>query len=316
MNKNLGKIRKVDLREIFKDEARDFTPWLEKNIDQLSEVVGIEISDIKKEQEVGNFNGDLVGIEVNSEYKVIIENQLEPTNHDHLGKLVTYASGIGAKYVIWIAKKIREEHQQAIEWLNEIAENDISFFGVEITAISIDESKPAVNFKLIVEPNAWTREVKQKTEQIDERHRKYLQFFARLVSEYEKIKPEWSHLTARPYSWLAFGAGIAGFRFVWAFRGNNQFDVELYIDTGDKDETKSYFAELKRFQPEVDKQITNLKWEELSDKRASRIAAYYKMPNSVKNLNEKQIEELISWAIQQMNLFKKVFPQYIQRIGD
>jgi hypothetical protein len=316
MPKNLGTIKKVHLRDVFTNEASEFTPWLEKNINKLSEIMGIEIEEVQKEKGVGDFNADLIGVEANSGDKIIIENQIEQTDHDHLGKLITYASGVEAKYVIWIAKKIREEHQKALEWLNENTRNNLSFFGVEIEAISIDDSKPALNFKLVIEPNTWGREVKQSIEQIDERHKKYLQFYTRLISEYEKIKPEWSHLTPRPDSWLGFGAGKAGFNFNWSFRSNNKFNVELYIDTKDKDEIKMYFNELKKFSEIIDKKITGLLWEELPDKRASRIAIYYQMPTAAKNMDDKQMDDLISWAIEKMDLFKKIFPEYIQKLNN
>lgn len=313
MKKNLGKIKKVDLRQVFQNEASDFTPWLKNNIDELSEAIGIEIIDVKREGGVGSFSCDLIGAEANSEDKVIIENQLAQTDHVHLGQIIAYASGVGAKYVVWVAKKIREEHQKALEWLNENA-NEISFFGVEVAAIVIDESKPAVSFRLVIEPNTWSKEVKQATEQIDERHQKYLQFFTRLVAEYEKSKPEWGHLTARPDSWLSFGAGKAGFNFVWAFRGDNRLDIELYIDTKDKDEVKVYFGELKQYQQEIDSKIMGLSWEELPDRRASRIAVYKKMPMPIKKLTDEQINELIQWAISQMDTFKKIFPEYINKL--
>mgnify|MGYP001614613566 CR=1 FL=1 len=313
MKKNLGKIKQIDLRGVFPNEATDFTPWLESNIDQLSEAIGIEIIDLKREGSVGNFSCDLIGTEANSEDKIIIENQFNQTNHDHLGKIITYASGVGAKYVIWIAEKIREEHQKALEWLNENA-SDVSFFGVEVAAITIDESKPALSFKSVIEPNSWGKEVKKAAEQIDERHKKYLQFFTRLVSEYERIKPDWGHLTARPSSWLAFGAGKAGFRFTWAFRGDNRFGAELYIDTKDKDEVKAYFGELYQYKDEINKNFKDLHWEELPEKRASRIIVYKKMPTSIKQMTDDQINEMIIWAIDQMDLFKKVFPQYIQKL--
>jgi len=313
MKKNLGKIKKVDLRQVFQNESSDFTPWLENNIDELSEVIGIEIIDVRREGGVGNFSCDLIGTEANSEDKVIIENQLAQTDHAHLGQIITYASGVGAKYVVWVAKKIREEHQKSLEWLNENA-SEISFFGVEVAAIAIDESKPAVSFRLVIEPNTWSKEVKQATEQIDERHQKYLQFFSRLVAEYEKVKPEWHHLTARPDSWLSFGAGKTGFSFVWAFRGDNRFDTELYIDTKDKDEVKAYFAELKQYQKEIDSKIPDLNWEELPERRGSRIAAYKKMPAPIKKLTNEQINELIQWAISQMDIFRQVFPNYINKL--
>ncbi|MDP3764025.1 MAG: DUF4268 domain-containing protein [bacterium] len=313
MKKNLGKIKKVDLRDVFPGEASDFTPWLESNIDQLSEAIGVEIIDVKREERIGDFNCDLIGKEANSEDKVIIENQFNQTNHDHLGKIITYASGVGARYVVWVSEKIREEHQKALEWLNENA-SDVSFFGVEVSAITIDESNPALSFKSVVEPNTWGKEVKKATEQIDERHQKYLQFFTRLVSEYEKVKPEWGHLTARPSSWIAFGAGKTGFKFAWAFRGDNRFDTELYIDTGDKEEVKAYFQVLKKYQTEIDIKFSDLNWEELSEKRASRIVVYKKMPSNIKKMTDNQINELIRWAIGQMDIFKQIFPKYIQKL--
>lgn len=313
MAKQLGRIKHVELRDIFSNEATEFTPWLEKHIDELSEKIGIEIQDIHRETEVGDFNCDLIGSEVNSEDKVIIENQLDSTNHEHLGKLITYASGLGARYVVWVARKIREEHQKALEWLNENV-NDISFFGVEISGINIDDSKPALEFNLVVEPNEWSNELKQNTRHIDERHQKYQQFFAMLILEYEKNNLGWAHLTARPAHWIAFGAGKTGFRFVWAFRSDSRFGVELYIDTKDKDEIKAYFAEISKYKEEIDAQIPDLSWEELPDRRGSRITVYFKMPATIKNLNDIQINEVIKWAIYQMRLFKKVFSPYILKL--
>lgn len=320
MTKQLGKIKEVDLREIFKNEASDFTPWLEKNIDQLNEALGIEIQDIKRENGVGDFSADLFGTEVNSEDKVIIENQLGSTDHDHLGKIITYASGVDAKYVVWISKKIRDEHKNALNWMNQMvmtgaqSTSAVFFFGVEVKAISIDNSPPALSFNLVVEPNSWEREIKSSVEKIDERHQKYLQIFTRLVAEYEKIKPDWGHLTAKPSSWVAFGGGKTGFRLVWAFRGDNKFNTELYIDTKDKDEIKMYFNELKKHQKEIEREIPDLSWEELPDRRASRIALYYKMPANIKTLNENQINDLIQWAIEKMDLFKKVITPYVKNL--
>ena len=181
MKNKLSKIEVVDIRKIFENEL-NFTQWLKDNINQLSDVIGIEIENIEKGKGVGDFVSDLVASEINSENKIIIENQFKKTNHDHLGKIITYASGVEAKYVIWISEKIREEHQKALEWLNEnSSNNELSFFGVEIEAIRIDGSKPALNFKLVIEPNAWGREVKQDIEQTDERHKKYLFFLPGLL---------------------------------------------------------------------------------------------------------------------------------------
>lgn len=311
----LGKKKRVGLKTVFKSEPGHFTPWLEEHIDELAESIHVDIIDVKRESGVGSFNCDLIGTEANSKDKIIIENQFDQTDHKHLGQIIAYASGVDAKYVVWIAETIRDEHQKALEWLNENV-GEISFFGVEISLVTVDDSIPAPDFKLVVQPNAWSKEVKRATEQVDERHQKYRQFYTRLVAEYEKIKPEWSHLTPQPYSWLAFGAGKTGFSFMWAFRGNNRFDVELYIDTKDRDEVKSYFTELRQYEDEINIKIPGLEWEELPDSRGSRIAIYKQMPTSIKNLlsSDESTNELIHWAIEQMDAFRKHFPDYISKL--
>ena len=152
--KTLGKFQKVDLRDYWEDEAKEFTPWLSKdeNIEILSEAIGIDIEIEGKEVSVGNYKADLVGRDILNNKKIIIENQLEKTNHDHLGKIITYASGIEASIIIWICKTITEEHRQAIDWLNENMDDNIGFFAIEIELWKIDGSNPAPKFNIICRP--------------------------------------------------------------------------------------------------------------------------------------------------------------------
>ena len=127
----LGKLEKVkDLRSVWKHEANDFTKWLakEENLNTLSEEIGIDIELVSTEAKTGSFSTDILAVEANTNNKIIIENQLEATNHDHLGKIITYASGHDAKTIIWIVKEAREEHRQAIDWLNEHTDEEINIF--------------------------------------------------------------------------------------------------------------------------------------------------------------------------------------------
>ena len=142
---NIGKLEKVDLRDLWKHEERDFSAWLaqEENLAMLSDVIGVDINLIERESHVGGFSADLYAEEAGTENKIIIENQLEDTNHDHLGKIITYASGKNAKYVIWIVKHARDEHRQAIEWLNTHTDEEINFFLLEIELWRIGDSLPA-----------------------------------------------------------------------------------------------------------------------------------------------------------------------------
>lgn len=170
----LGKIKHItDLRSIWPHEANDFTKWLaeEHNLAKLGEEIGIELELEERESSVGNFNVDLYAKEEGTGRKVIIENQLEETDHDHLGKLITYASGKGAEVVVWVVKRARDEHRQAIEWLNQHTDTDLGFFLVEIELWQIDDSAIAPKFSVIERPNDWGKQMKSvaglnNTEQI------------------------------------------------------------------------------------------------------------------------------------------------------
>lgn len=152
-----------DLREVWPNEALDFTPWLakEENLSILGEAIGIDMEMTEKESSVGDFNVDILATEQDSGRKIIIENQLEETNHDHLGKIITYASGKNAAIVIWIVKKARDEHRQAIEWLNLHTDEEAAFFLVEIELWQIGSSNYAPKFNVVERPNDWTRSIKK-----------------------------------------------------------------------------------------------------------------------------------------------------------
>ncbi len=163
----LGRLVPVDLRENFRSEDREFTPWLADNIDILGEVLDIGIeSKPDTEVRVGSFFADIVGQQVGSEYRILIENQLEETDNKHLGQIIAYAAGLeDIKTVVWIAKSFREEHRAAMDWLNSISGSDLRFFGVEIELVRIGESDPAPHFKLVCQPNDWSRNARARRTQ-------------------------------------------------------------------------------------------------------------------------------------------------------
>lgn len=160
---NLDKLKKVDLRDVWPHEALDFTKWLsdESSLAMLSAAVGIELELIETESSVGSFNVDIYAQEAGSGRRVIIENQLEPTDHDHLGKVITYAAGKDAEVVVWVVACARDEHRQAIEWLNQHTDSDFGFFLVEIELWSIGDSLPAPRFNIVEQPNEWTKAIKR-----------------------------------------------------------------------------------------------------------------------------------------------------------
>lgn len=159
---NLGTLEEIkDLREIWSHEAHDFTPWLAKNISILGDEVGIDISIEETESSVGDFNVDIFATDADTGKKIIIENQLEETDHNHLGKLITYASGKSADLVIWLVRKARPEHRAAIEWLNNHTDEGVGFILCEIKVFRIGNSEPAPKFEIIEQPNNWVKEMKK-----------------------------------------------------------------------------------------------------------------------------------------------------------
>ena len=163
---NIGKLTEVDVRELWKHEQYDFSNWLakEENLEYLNDIIGLTLTDVDKEVYVGPYRCDIVAKDETSGITVIVENQLEGTNHDHLGKIITYASGLNAKVMIWIVKEAKEEHRAAIEWLNNNTNNDVNFFLIEIHAYKIGNSDPAPKFEVVEKPNDFVKRSKVKSD--------------------------------------------------------------------------------------------------------------------------------------------------------
>jgi hypothetical protein len=159
----LGRFEKVELRECWLTEAGSFTPWLAKpeNIEILSEAIGITLEVKSQEQNVGPFRADILCSDLNDNHYVLIENQLERTDHVHLGQLMTYAAGLDAVTIIWISSEFTEEHRAALDWLNRITDETFRFFGIEIELYRIGSSIPAPRFNIVAKPNDWSKVVKR-----------------------------------------------------------------------------------------------------------------------------------------------------------
>lgn len=206
MEYNLDTLKKVELRDVWPHEARDFTKWLseEPNLAMLSSAVGIELELIETESSVGSFNVDIYAQEVGTGRRAIIENQLEDTNHDHLGKVITYAAGKGAEIIVWVVACARDEHRQAIEWLNQHTDNNFGFFLVEIELWSIGNSLPAPRFSVVEQPNEWTKTIKlseglSETERVKlsywTKYREIAQSMPEFLKVFNPQKPSKDHWT-------------------------------------------------------------------------------------------------------------------------
>src|SRR5437773_2500679 len=238
----IGKLERVELREVWKHEARSFTQWLENNIDVLNEALDLALVNVDREQAAGSFSIDLVA-EDEGGGTVIIENQLEKSNHDHLGKLITYLTSMSAKAAIWIVSDPRPEHVAAIAWLNE--SSSAEFYMVKVEAVRIADSPAAPLFTLIVGPSVETKEVGETKKEIAERYFIRKHWWATLIERSAKVNKAHAHITPSEHCWIAASAGVRGLSFNYVVM-QDECRVELYIDRGkDSDvENKQIFDQL------------------------------------------------------------------------
>lgn len=306
---NLSKLEEIkDLRTVWPHEALDFTPWLSQddNITLLADSIGIDITVDETESSVGDFNVDIFASETGTDRKIIIENQLEDTNHDHLGKLITYASGKSADIVIWVVKHAREEHKAAIDWLNNHTDDSVGFFLCEIKLYRIGNSEPAVKFEVIEKPNDWTKEIK-KSESINETQQLRYDYWVAFedyafknptfAKNFKKRKPSKNH-------WLNFSIGSSACHIaVSQIKQRNELDVELYIS----DDTELYNS---LYENKTDIELTSglsFDWRELPDRKASRIV----LEKSVQLENKNAWGAQFEWLIDVMIKMKTTFSKYI-----
>lgn len=268
---NLGTLKEItDLRSIWPHEALNFTPWVAENVDLLADAVGLDITVDETESSVGDFNVDIYASETGTDRKIIIENQLEDTDHDHLGKLITYASGKGADVVIWVVKHAREEHKAAVEWLNNHTDDKIGFFLCEIKLFQIGDSQIAPAFTVVERPNDWTKEIR-KTASANSTQQQRLEYW-QAFNDYAFSDANFSRIFNKRKQttdhWMDFSIGSSACHIaVSQIQKRKAVDVELYIND-DKELFKSLFAH----KDEIEKNMEmELEWKELPERKASRI---------------------------------------------
>jgi len=277
-----GFLHRVDLRHVWPHESANFTPWLAENLSALNEAIGFDLELTGIEAAVGDFSLDLLAKDLGTGRNVIIENQLTPTNHDHLGKLLTYAAAYDAVAVIWIAESIRDEHRQALEWLNLRAAPDVGFFAIVVEVLQIDTSKPAFNFRPVVFPNEGQRRREAGGKNSSVLLEAYRNFFQPLIDELREKHRFTAARVSQPQSSYAFATGFSGAKYSVAFKkGGKRIGVELYIDLGDFELTKALFDRLLAEKKSIEAAFGEpLEWERLDQRRACRVVRY--LPGSIR----------------------------------
>ena len=268
----IGKLTEVDVRDLWKHEQYDFSNWLakEENIKLLDDEIGLTLMDINKEVYIGSYRCDLVAKDETTGQIVIIENQLEVTNHDHLGKIITYAAGLDAKTIIWIVKEAREEHKAAIEWLNNNSSEEIGFFLIELHAYKINDSLPAPMFKVVEKPNNFTKTSKQNysDKELNRSQNERLMFWEEFNTVIVAKGKPFSVRKPTTDHWYDVAIGTSEAHLaINLVNKENKIVLELYIL-----DNKNLFDHIYEDKEKIENTLQmSFSWERLDGKKASRI---------------------------------------------
>lgn len=301
---DLGRLKSVPVRDIWPHEAHHFTQWLLQNADVLSDALGMDLELIAAEHPVGEFSLDLIGHDIATGDTVIIENQLQQTDHSHLGQLLTYAGGTDPVNIVWCAPKFRDQHRAALDWLNDRTDENTRFFGIEIGAVQIGDSQPAPLFKLIVEPNDWAKQVHAETSSagLGPKQKAYLEFWNALIERIRIEQPSWtSSNKGAAQAWITLPFGTTNIWYGMCFTQHG-LCVELYFGSSDADENKAQFAKYEALKSQIEADFGgDLSFQLLPERKASRIA-FYKPDVDVLKLEEQQAYQ--DWFIQTFAAFR------------
>jgi hypothetical protein len=303
-----GSIRTVSVKEIWPGEATDFTPWLSRNLDAVSEKLGMELALEGVESSAGDFSADIVARDLSTNRLVVIENQFGSTDHRHLGQIITYASVLGAQAVIWIAETIRSEHKAAINFLNQNLKESLQLYAIEVSLIRIDDSRPAYSFSVVCMPAEVP--VPLKAQEASELRQKYRVYFQALIDELRNRHQFTNARVGQPQNWYTFSSENSRiFTYSTSFAQRGRVRAEVYIDCGDKARNEALFDVLLASRADIDAAMgAELHWERLDNRRACRIALYrdgdIDAPSEI-------LDEIKRWAIASLLKFKAVFPERI-----
>lgn len=315
----LGRLEAVSLREAWPDEARNFTPWLadDANLSLLSDALGLHLELEAVEKPVGPFSADILAKEAGTDRWVLIENQVEPTDHKHLGQLLTYAAGLDARTIIWIAQAFREEHRAAVDFLNRATNEDFSFFGVQVELFRIGESALAPSFTIVAKPNNWSKKAqagKQVTEEaltpVQALHR---DFWAGVIAQASTVYPDLAGRTPYKGNWQTAERLLSSKKLVVEANGTftqGRLRAEVYLGGP---LAKAAYHKLFGARQAIEQDFgSTLSWEELPGKQDSRIACY--MPGEQKRENRAIWPAQAKWLIHTLKRLSDTFRPRLQAL--
>jgi len=311
MKDSLGTIKQLDVHQIWKNEAADFTPWLaeEENIALLGNVLGIELEVENTEVAAGPYSADILARDTGTSGYVVIENQLGRTNHDHLGKAITYAAVLNANTIVWIAPEFTDEHKKALDWLNDNSSDELAFFGVRPELWQIDESKPAVQFNVLSRP-AETIPPPPRKMPLSPAKKLQLEWWTVVRDALVESKALPSVQTPRPQYWYDVALGRTG---IFLSNTANTFDhkIGVRVYMSEKYGGHAALAQLLDSKEEIESELgTTLLWDANPDRRDKIIAVYCDADISKRD----KWPEYCEWMVDMITRFRTVFRPRIKEL--
>ncbi len=306
----IEKISKVPLRELWKKEDSGFTKWLEENIDYLCDVLGFDITILSREEKVGPFKVDLYG-EDSEGHKVIIENQLEKTDHTHLGQIITYLTNLEANTAIWIASDPIDEHIAAVDWFNETTPEDIAFYLVKIEAIRIGKNSSAAPlFTVIKRPTTERKQIGMEKKEYAERHVLREKFWSQFLEACNQRNKYCANLSPSTDAWIGTALGFAGVG-INIVVSKRYARTEVYINRGEKEENKRIFDIFYGMKDQIEKDFGGkLIWERMEDNVTSRIKNEL---SGVNIANESDWSKMNDFMIDSLERMQNAFKEPVKK---
>jgi len=314
---NLGRLERVDLRKVWENEAGDFTPWLaqEDNIALLGDTIGIDLEVEAQEKNVGPFRADILCKDTATDHWVLIENQLERTDHSHLGQLITYAAGLNAVTIVWIANRFTDEHRAALDWLNEMTGENITFFGLEVELWRIGESAIAPKFNVVSSPNDWTKRVAQgaknaQSAALTPAKEMQIEFWSAFREYVETQGATFKPTKPLPQHWMNIAIGRSGFKlnaivslFDSESESYDKHELRAELELTDNN-AKVYYAQLLAMQEQIEGQLGEpLTWYNPENKKTCRMY----VRTTVDLHDREKWPEYHEWLRTKLDTLRKVF---------
>jgi hypothetical protein len=309
---DLGNFKKIKATELWKHEELEFTPWLasENNFGRLADALGLELQVEAIEVPVGPYSADILAKDPSDNF-VVIENQFGKTDHDHLGKILTYAATLGATAIVWLAERFTAEHRKVIEWLNEHTSEDLALYAVEIEIWQIDTSKPALRFNVLSQPTALTRQATaiKSAGPITDTKKLQLEFWTAFRDKLLADKVVSSAQTPHPRYWFNISLGRSNIHLSCiANTSDGRIGVRVYIRNKIVD---AALPQLEAQKAQIEAEIGEpLKWNPYPDKLDKVIVL-----DRAADLDDRvHWPEYVSWLVQRVDKFKNAFGQRVKHL--